>query len=115
MLKIANEYGKIWKYDYSKEKCVYMVWVTNKSPNMPVMLGDSELTCVKQCKHMGVELCENNNLQKDAYARRIGVCRKSLLAFRGIGTYHVPVTPSVLSNVYNSVCLTRMLYGIEVI
>ena len=38
-----------------------------------------------------------------------------LLAFRGIGTYHVPATPSILSNVYNSVCLTRMLYGIEVL
>ena len=114
MLDIAYRYGIKWKYEYSNEKCVYMVWGKDSSPSTPVKLGGNQLKRVEQCKHMGVELSENNSLQKDVYARRIGVCRKSLLAFRGIGTYNAPVTPSVMSNVYNSVCLTRMLYGIEV-
>ena len=115
MLDIAYRYSKLWLYDYSPTKCAYMIWGKDKSPNIPVILGKHELKRVNSCKHMGVYICENKCMDGIALSARIGSCRKSLLAFRGVGSYHVPASPTVMSKVYNSVCLTRMLYGIELI
>ena len=115
MLDIAYRYSNKWLYDYSPDKCSYMVWGKDKSPNVPVKMGQYELKRVPSCKHMGVQLCENKNMDDIALSTRIGSCRKSLLAFRGIGSYHVPTSPTTLSKVYNSVCLVKMLYGIEII
>ena len=115
MLQIAHDYAKKWRYEYSEEKCVYMMWGRDSFPNLSVTLGDVQLNCVKQSTHMGLEICANSQSENDALMKRIGKCRQSLLAFRGIGTYNVPATPSVLSNAYNSVSLVRMLYGLEVL
>ena len=55
MLRIANRYSITWKYEYSNEKCVYMVWGNDRQSDLAVKLGTHELKCVKQCKHVGVD------------------------------------------------------------
>ena len=98
MLNIANRYKIKWRYDFSLEKCLYMVWGEDKMPHIPVQFGDNVLRKVDSCKHMGVTL-SSHNTKKGIISERIGKARQSLFAARGIGSYSVPVTPMVLSKI----------------
>ena len=112
ILRIANDYQRKWRYAFSPEKCIYMVWGTDTMPNLSVKLGNSELQKVESTKHMGIMLTSVKNT-KGIICERIGKARRSLFAARGLGSTNVPVTPNVLSKIYNSVSIPRMLYGYE--
>ena len=46
---------------------------------------------------------------------RIGKGRSSMLAARGKGSHRTPVPPTILSNLYWSIAIPRMTYGLEVV
>ena len=112
LLRIANDYQRRWRYVFSPEKCVYMIWGTDSEPDLSVKLGNIELDKVTSCKHMGIKISTDKN-SCDIISERIGKARLPLLCARGLGSAAVPVTPCVLSKIYNSVCIPRMLYGYE--
>ena len=113
-LGVSYAHSRKWRYDFSIEKSVWMVWGEDKSPGVIVKLGNDELKKVSSCTHMGINLCANSNLERQSILTRIGTARGPLLAARGIGSSSVPVPPSVLSQIYWSVGVTRMLYGLDV-
>ena len=45
---------------------------------------------------------------------RISSATNVVLAARGIGSYEAPVPPTILSNIYWTVAVPKMLYGLEV-
>lgn len=102
-------------YMNNPSKCSYMVWGIDKSPDFDVELGHYNLSRVTTCKHMGVHLIENKHVDENTISTRIGAGRKPLLSFRGVGTHLVPAVPTVMNTIYNSMSLSRMLYGIEII
>ena len=63
---------------------------------------------------MGVRLCNNETNMYDMVCERIGAGRAVLHAARGLGSQQVPVTPAVLSKLYWSIAVPKMVYGFEV-
>ena len=92
-----------------------MVWGKDRESNVPVCLGDKEISVVSECRHMGITLTTQRMLYKKAIQERIGAGKSTLLATRGIGSHSQPVTPTVLSKVYWTISVPKMTYGVEVV
>ena len=115
MLKIAFQYSKTWWFEWGFSKCFGLVWGPDKSPEIPIMFGGSVLEVVDKNKHLGIVLHNRNVSSSKIIDTRIGEGRASLLAARGMGSRRIPVNPIVLSRIYWSVSIPRMLFGIEVV
>jgi len=63
---------------------------------------------------MGITLCTDPKIEKQTYAARVSNAKGPLLAARGIGSHNVPVPPTVLSKIYWSVSVSKMVYGLDV-
>ena len=114
LLKIAECYRKKWQFDFSATKCFVMLWGTDIDPNRNVLLGSNSLKVVTSLKHMGVNLFSNNTLEKCITNNRISEASKVVFATRGLGSFEAPVPPTIISKIYWTVAVPRMVYGLEV-
>ena len=115
LLMIAYEYSKTWWFEWGFSKCFGLIWGKDKSPDIPIKFGNTALQIVDKSKHLGILLHNNNVSSSDIISTRIGDGRSSLLAARGMGSKCVPVNPIVLSRIYWSVSIPRMLFGAETV
>ena len=114
LLKIAEIYRKKWHFDFSVPKCLVMVWGKDTDSNVDVKLGSHSLTLVPSIKHMGITLISDNKLETGVINTRISAATSVVFASRGIGSYEAPVPPTILSKIYWTVAVPRMVYGLEV-
>ena len=115
MLQIAFDYSIIWWFEWSMTKSKGIIWGKDQSPKTPIRFGNSDLEVVNRCKHLGIVKHNDKVPSKDIICERIGLGRSALLAARGIGSERIPTNPAVLNRIYWSICIPRMLYGIEVV
>ena len=64
---------------------------------------------------MGLTLTNNTKDCHDTYLKRISDMKSVVFAGRALGSHMVPVVPSVMNRIYNSVAVPRGLYGFEVV
>ena len=79
-----------------------------------IVMNDNVLEVTSAAKHMGVKLCTDKKSEKLAIDERIGGARTALLAARGMGNNFSPVPPNVLSKLYWSICIPKLVYGLDV-
>ena len=91
-----------------------MIFGKDHQPSKPIIMGETEISVRTSCNHMGVRLCNNETKIYDMVCERIGAGRAVLHAARGLGSQQVPVTPAVLSKLYWSIAVPKMVYGFEV-
>ena len=115
MMKIAFDYSTIWWFDWSMTKSKGLIWGKDDAPDVPIIFGNSTLEIVNKYKHLGVVKHNDNVSSKEVISERIGLGRSALMAARGIGSDRIPMNPAVLNKIYWSVCIPRMLYGVEVV
>ena len=114
LLVIAYRYSLKWRYTYNLSKTALMIWGPDNDPHLSVNFGNEILEKKSSCKHMGVTLVSETNMNKDVYTKRVGAGRQMLHASRGLGSTSMPVMPNVLSKIYWSVSVPKMTYGLEV-
>ena len=114
LLNVAYQYSCKWRFSYNLTKCVAMVHGKEQQTNVPISMGDTQLEIVNVTKHMGVSLTNDTVTQKNIVSQRIGAGRKVLYAAKGLGSAMAPVTPAVLSKIYWSVAVPKMVYGLDV-
>lgn len=114
LLDIAHRHSLKWQYEFNTEKTFVMVWGKDDCPDTPIMLGNSVLETVTSHKHLGIELASTNNVLNEIYNKKIGEAQKIFYTARGLGNYHIPIPVNVLSKLYWSIVIPRMMYGLEV-
>ena len=114
LLKIANTYRLKWQFDFSAPKCNVMLWGRDCEPNVKIMLGGTPLKIVNSASHMGITLCTDRKLEQTIIDRRISAAQSIVLSARGIGSAEAPVPPTILSHLYWSVGVPKLVYGLEV-
>lgn len=114
LLNIAHVYSYRWRYSFNTSKTVLMVWGKDNQRTTDIMFGGEIIYPSKTSKHMGITLCSDNKLMRGLCSDRIGAARKVLYSARGIGSAIVPVPPGVLSKLYWSVAVPKMMYGLDV-
>ena len=80
--------------------------------DLTIKLGDTPLKMVNSTTHMGIRLFNNRNLGNQAINCRISAAQSVILSARGIGSQEAPVPPTVLSHLYWSVGVPRMVYSL---
>ena len=113
MLAQCAEHSLKWRYEFSTEKCLAMIWGRDKWPELPIRLGNEEMQVVKEGRHMGITLTPGK--RDHVYTERIGKGKAILMAACGIGNAQVPVPQTTLSKIYWNMCVPRMTYGLEVV
>ena len=115
LLGIAHNYSLKWLFDFNITKSGWMLWGKDEYPELDVCLGGQPLQRFNSTKHMGIMLCSGNKEIISSYSQRIAKARSVVLCSKGIGSNIIPVNPPVMSKIYWSVAIPRMLYGMEVV
>ena len=117
LLSIAYKHSIVWFYDFGITKCFSIEWgdFSQGERQIPIKLGPHSISIVSQTKHMGLMLTNNAKECHDTYLKRISDMKSVVFAGRALGSQLVPVVPSVMNRIYNSVAVPRGLYGFEVV
>ena len=114
---IAYNHSVVWFYDYGIPKCFAIEWgdFSPAERQIPIKLGPHTISIVSHTKHMALMLTNNTKDCHDTYIKRISDMKSVVFAGSGLGSHLVPVVPSVMNKIYNSVAVSRGLYGFEVV
>ena len=117
LLSIAYNHSIVWFYDFGITKCYSIEWgeFSRAERQIPIKLGPHSISVVSHTKHMGLTLTNNPRDCHDTYLKRISDMKSVVFAGRALGSQMVPVVPSVMNRIYNSVAVPRGLYGLEVV
>ena len=114
LLEVVYKYSVKWRYEYNTDKTIAMLWGQDKNPEMNIQFGNEVIVPINTCKHMGIKLCNNQSELDRSYEERVGSARKVILASRGLGGLQVPAPPKLLSKLYDSIAIPKMLFGLDV-
>ena len=107
-------YSKKWRFKFNPHKSVIMIFGENSSPDIPITLGGREIKVKQSGEHMGIYIGYDRESEQQFIKNRIQKGRKAFFAAQGIGSRTVPLPPMSASKVYWSVCVPRMLHGLEI-
>lgn len=112
LFDIAHQYSLKWRFHYNPSKCVVLVFGNRLQPC--IALG-RDIVKVEKCeKHLGVALTSENGSVNKFIKNRISSCKTICHGIKGIGSKLVPVSPMTATKLYNTVCLTKLCYGMEI-
>jgi hypothetical protein len=114
LLNIAYNYARTWRFEFNTSKSVVMVWGKDRCPGIQISLGPDQLKVVNESKHMGVVLTNNKDALMRTYKERVAAGSSALFAARGLGSQNISVPPIILSKIYWSMAVSKMLYGLQV-
>ena len=114
LIDIAYRYSRKWRFQFSPTKCKVVIFGSDSNPRLKVKMGSSELEISNCEKHLGVALANSDKHEETFIEGRIKSCKSILYGIKAIGSKRVPVTPVISSKLYNSVCIPKLLYGVEV-
>ena len=114
LLNVAYQYSIQWRYLFNTVKTELMIWGVDTQPSLEVTFGGDILKPVEICKHMGIKLYTNRNQVKCIYEDRIGLAKRVMFTAKGIGSQSIPVPPLILSKIYWTVAIPKLLYGLDV-
>ena len=114
LLHIAYQYSIKWRYMFNTVKTELMVWGRDTQPNIEAKFGGDILKPVEVCKHMGIKLYTKGKQVKGIYEDRIGAAKRVMFAAKGLGSQIIPVPPPILSKIYWTVAIPKLLYGLDV-
>ena len=111
---IAVKYSRKWRYDFNYDKTKVLLWGNDTDPNVDIVMNETVIDINVSAKHMGVMLCTDKKSECIAFEERVGSAKSVLMAARGMGNDFVPMAPSILSKLYWSMCIPKLVYGLEV-
>ena len=113
LLNKVHQFSCKWRLTFNANKCSIVTCGTDKTPNVELMLGNKVIKRSDGDKHLGTLLTSSTRKVTEFISSRIKVCKKLAFAIKAIGTKNAPVTPISASYVFKSVCLSKLLYGLE--
>jgi len=78
------------------------------------MLGKECIKIIKKDVHLGVVLSNKEEYIYEDVEKRILGCKNICYVTKGLGSRKVPITPVTSTKLYNSVCLPKLCYGMEI-
>ena len=117
LVKIAFNHSKKWFYSFSVDKCIFMEFgnISKAEREIPIRLGNEIIKSKPSSKHMGLILTNDSKLEMETYKSRANDLKSVTFAARSLGSKSVPIVPTVMNKVYNSVAIPKSLYGMEVV
>ena len=114
LLDICHAYSRKWRFQFNSRKSEIMIFGRDCCPGTELNIGGKVIHVKDTCKHMGIPLSVSSPAQTKRIEDRIDKGEKAYFAVQGLGNRRLPVTPVVSSKLYWSVCVPRMMHGLEV-
>ena len=114
LLNKVHEFSRQWRLKFNAAKCAIVVYGKDKNPDFNLTLGSNPIKRKDGHTHLGTLLSPHKACAAAHIRSRITDCKKPAYAISAIGSRKAPVTPKSASHVYETVCLPKLLYGLEV-
>ena len=83
--------------------------------NMSIKLGDHTLKQSDCEPHLGGVLATSLKASKEYILERIKSCQHMCYAAQSLGSSIIPVTPTILSKIYQKACIPKLCYAMEIV
>jgi hypothetical protein len=115
LLDIAVEHSRCWRYNFNPSKSFALVFGKDHCPQRNLCLSGTALNITRSSKHLGVPLAVDTGSLDAIIEEGISKGRRSFYASLALGNRYNPVPPLTLSNLYWSVSVPQMTYGLELV
>jgi hypothetical protein len=114
LLNICNNYSKKWALEYNISKFKFIVFGTSKFNNTNFLLNNLSLTYSNKFKYLGIDFTHDLNFS-NFFLNKFQSVSKSFFTLTAFGFRPGGINPHLQSFVYKSFCLSRLLYGFEIL
>ena len=115
LLDVVYEFSCKWRLQFNPQKCKILVYGDDKTPNTTIRLGREEIKRCDAHTHVGTLMTPHAQQMTKHMKSKIAKCKKIAYTIPAIGSKRAPVTPKSGSYIYKSVCLSKLLYGTELL
>ena len=113
LLDIVHDFSNKWRLSFNHTKCKILVYGTDRSSMTKFYLGQEEIERCTVHTHVGTVMSPYSKEITNYMKKKIDKCKQISYAIPAIGTKNAPVTPICSSHVFNSICISKLLYGCE--
>ena len=114
LLKLCEEFANKWGIEFNLEKCKYMVFGKIKLNNTIFKLNNQIISSTDCFKYLGLEF--NSKLDMSSFfIKKFQNVKNSFFSLNSFGFKQGGVNPFLQIFVYKSYCISRLLYGLEII
>ena len=113
LLKLCEEFAIKWGIEFNLEKCKYIIFGKMKSNNIILKLNNQLISFTDCFKYLGLEF--NSKLDMSSYfIKKFQMVKNSFFSLNSFGFKQGGVNPFLQIFVYKSFCISRILYGLEI-
>ncbi len=113
LLSTAYKHSRQWRYDFNARKSLALCFGQDEAKGQNLRLGGEKVQLIDSTCHMGVPLCPNKQQLKRELGKRCEKVKREVRVMASMGSHFAPLPPSVGSKLYKSVCLPKLVYGLE--
>ena len=113
LLRICENFSKKWALEFNTMKCKFIVFGSNKFNNSSLLLNNSELSFTSNIKYLGLEFNANFDMS-NFFLNKFNSVSKSFFSLNAFGFKPAGINPYLQSFIYKSFCISRLLYGLEI-
>lgn len=113
VLEKARMHSIKWRYRYNGGKFQGMCFGRDIAENQSLIFGEHRIDLQSAANHMGVPLCISKPVMKEQIKVKCENIKKQVRVMMSLGNKRLPLPPTVGSKIYESVCVPKLLYGVE--
>ena len=113
LLNLCEEFAMKWGIEFNLEKCKYIVFGKNKYNNIILKLNNQLISFTECFKYLGLEF--NAKLDMSSFfIKKFQNVKNSFFSLNSFGFKQGGVNPFLQIFIYKSFCISRILYGLEI-
>ena len=113
LLMICEKYAQKWGIDFNISKCKFIVFGSNKYNEKIFLLNNKKKEYTDKFKYLGLILTPNLNMSQ-FFVEKFQKVKNSFYSLNAFGFKSNGVSPFLQSFIYKSFCISRILYGFEI-
>ena len=113
LLLICERFARKWGIEFNISKCKFIVFGSRKYDNSIFILNNQKISYTDKFKYLGISFSRDLNMS-EFFIEKFQNVKKSFFSLNSFGFKSNGVSPFLQSFVYKSFCISRILYGFEI-
>ena len=113
LLILCEKYARNWDIKFNVSKCNFIVFGTRKYDNSIFLLNNSKSNYIDNFRYLGLTFSPDLNMV-EFFIDKFQNVKMSFFSLNSFGFNYDGVNPFLQSFVYKSFCISRILYGFEI-
>jgi hypothetical protein len=113
LLIICERFARKWGIKFNPSKCNFIVFGTRKYDNSIFLLNNIQIKYIDKFQYLGLTFTTDLNMS-EFFKDKFQSVKNSFFSLNSFGFKSNGVSPFLQSFVYKSFCISRILYGFEI-